>query len=164
LSRQREAERVFVPVSKAEDGSVWVSALIANTFKPKELNVEARFLVDTGAGMSVIPQKTAEKLELKPMGKMMGTLAAGKTVTFPIYYVYLNVAGEGLVTLVAGSPREDEYLLGADVLEVLEFQVDIARKRLLKPVKRLRIRKLMWKGRMPFAGLDTRSPNAESGS
>ncbi len=150
MSRQKEAQKILIPVSKAEDGSVWVSALIANTLKPRDLHVEAQFLVDTGAGMSVIPQKVAEQLELKPLGKMLGTLAAGKTVTFPIYYVYLNVAGEGLVTLVAGSPREDEFLLGADVLEVLEFQVDVARKRLLKPVKRLKVKRLVWKGRTPF--------------
>ena len=159
---QTNDQRILIPVSRAEDGSVWVTALIANTLKPKELHVNARFLVDTGAGMTVIPQKTAEKLMLKPMGKMMGTLAAGKTVTFPIYYVYLNVAGEGLVTLVAGSPREDEYLLGADVLEVLEFQVDVARKRLLKPVKSLKVQRLVWRGKTPFAGHNTPSPNAQS--
>jgi len=146
----KETQRFFIPVSKAEDGAVWVEALIANTLKPKELNAKASFLVDTGAGITVIPQKTAQALGLKPMGKMLGTLAAGKTVTFPIFYVYLNVAGEGIVTLAAGSPREDEYLLGADVLEVLEFQVDVARKRLLKPVKSLHVKRLIWKGKMPF--------------
>jgi len=53
--------------------------------------------VDTGAGMTVIPQKVTEKLQLKPIRKMTGTLAAGKTVTFPIYYMYLNVGFTGQV-------------------------------------------------------------------
>ncbi|MGC8999329.1 MAG: hypothetical protein ACP5JW_08115 [Candidatus Bathyarchaeia archaeon] len=50
----------------------------------------------------------------------------------------------------------------ADVLEVLEFQVDVARKRLLKPVKSLKVQRLVWRGKTPFAGHNTPSPNAQS--
>jgi predicted aspartyl protease len=104
----------------------------------RDLNCTLEFCVDTGASITVIPRKIARKLKLVKSGTAQIKLGDGRIVQNDLAYVYLYLAHEGLMVFAA-IIEDGEALLGCDVMELLEFQVDIARRKLLKPVKRFQV-------------------------
>ncbi|MEM3581523.1 MAG: retropepsin-like aspartic protease [Candidatus Bathyarchaeia archaeon] len=150
-----DVEKVIIEShSEEEEKHVYIDALIANPLKPK-LNVKARFLVDTGASGTVIPDEVAEKLQLAKVAAAKSKVAGGDVKIWPIYYVYLYVSGEGITVLAAGSPDKNEYLLGMDVMELLNFQLDLAGKKVLKPLKAFRFKtgEIVWMEGEPWKTL-----------
>jgi len=124
-------------------GYVWIQGVVANACN-SELRENVNFLVDTGAGITVIPEEVAKKLKLRRMGEIDIVLADGSIIKAWLSYVYLYVAQEGILTLV--TVGTDEALLGVDVMGLLNLQVDLARRKLLKPVKTLKIKKMvLWR-------------------
>ncbi len=83
----------------------------------KEENV--KFLVDSGATYSVLPQKVWEKINLKAKRKMSFTLADGTEVERAVSEAYVVLSqGEAHTPVVLGQ-KGDEALLGVVTLEIL---------------------------------------------
>jgi predicted aspartyl protease len=114
-----------------------VEGLLANPAN-RDLNCTLEFCVDTGANITVIPKKIARKLKLAKVGAAKVQLADGRIVEYDLAYVYLYVANEGVMTYAAIN-QGDDALLGCDVMEILQFQIDVARRKILKPIKRFKV-------------------------
>ena len=117
---------------------IHIEGLLANPAN-RDLNCTLTFCVDTGASITVIPKKIAKKLRLVKAGTAKIQLADGRIIDNDLAYVYLYVAGEGLMVFAAINNADENALLGCDVMELLQFQVDIARKKVLKPVRRFKV-------------------------
>jgi predicted aspartyl protease len=78
-----------------------------------------KFLVDSGATYSVLPQPVWRSLALKPQRKESFTLADGTTVERAESEAHLTLPQGGAHTPVILSEKGDEALLGAVTLEVL---------------------------------------------
>ena len=124
-------------------GYVWIPGVVVNANNP-DLREKIAFLVDTGAGVTAIPEEVAKRLKLRSWGEIGIRLADGNVVKAWLSYVYIYIAEEGILTLV--TVGADEALLGVDIMGLLNLQVDMARKKLLKPVKRMKIEKIiLWR-------------------
>jgi len=100
-------------------------------------------------------------LKLRRMGEVNMVLADGSIVKAWLSYVYLYIAEEGILTLV--TVCTDEALLGVDILGLLNLQVDLARKKLLKPVKTLKIKKMvLWRNPVEQPSKENLDKNRES--
>jgi clan AA aspartic protease len=109
-----------------------------------ELGGTVEFVVDTGASCIVIPLSLAKKLKLKTVGGGEGILADGTKVGCEMVWVYINVDGEGLVA-IAMVIKDAQPLLGLDVIKMLQLQIDPARERLLKPLRRFKLIRFFFK-------------------
>ncbi len=117
--------------------NVSITGLLANP-SDRNQNCTLDFIVDTGANITLIPRRIANKLKLKTTGSVTAEIADGRIVKYEIAYVYLYLDGEGLM-LHAAIADISLALLGCDVIGLLQFQIDVARKKLLKPVRMVRI-------------------------
>jgi len=120
-----------------------VRAVLANP-NDRDLNCDIDLCVDTGASITVIPQKVAKKLKLQTVGNAQIQLANGHIVKHDLVYVYLYIDGEGLTLYAAVNPDGDA-LLGCDIMGLLQFQVDVARKRVFKSLKRFKVISMFFK-------------------
>jgi len=136
-------DRIVLKQNKAEK-VVWIQGYIANPKNPK-LRSQTKFVVDTGASGCVISKKLAKQLKLEEVGRAEAELADGRVVSFPFAYVCITICEKPVITLVAISESDSaSTLLGFDVMEVLELQIDVKNRKLLKPIKWLKIGKLRW--------------------
>jgi len=119
---------------------VWVEGVVANVQNPK-LRENVNFLVDTGAGITVVPEEVAKKLKIKRLGEIDIVLADGSVIKAWLGYVYIHIAEESILTLV--TVGAGGALLGVDIMGLLNLQVDLAKKKLLKPVKMLKIKRMV---------------------
>ena len=130
-----KGERVKVQQRSAiAQNGVYHNVIIAN---PRDLDkmMKVKFLVDTGSSMTVIPRKVAEQLGLECVGSGVVELADGSQIKTKLAYLYLKIDGEHVFTL-ASYDGCTTPLLGFDVMSVLGLQLDVARKRFLKPLRR----------------------------
>jgi aspartyl protease family protein len=139
VAEPKKTPRIIPRSEKA----VTIRGVLANPSN-RDLSCTVEFCVDTGASITVIPRKIAKKLKLKMTGTVQIQLADARIIENDLAYVYLYLANEGVMFLAAVT-EDGEALLGCDVMELLQFQVDIARRRVLKPVKRLKILSLFIK-------------------
>ena len=80
---------------------------------------QVRFLVDSGATYTLLPEAVWKKLNLVPKRKVTFTLADGTTVDRSISECYLILPqGEAHTPVILGETA-DEALLGAVTLEIL---------------------------------------------
>ena len=78
-----------------------------------------RFLVDSGATYSLLPDQAWQAIELEPKRLMTFTLADGTSIERQVSECHLSVAqGEGHTPVILGEPG-DEPLLGVVTLEIL---------------------------------------------
>jgi len=95
-----------------------------------------RFLVDSGATYSLLPEKAWQAIELKPMREHAFTLADGTSITRKVSECYVILPlGEAHVPVILGEP-DDEALLGVVTLEILGLVLDPF-KRTFKPMRML---------------------------
>lgn len=121
-----------------------VNAVLAN---PRNLSkkVDVKFVIDTGAGMTAITEAMAKKLDLKYVAQAQVGLADGSIVDINLAYIYLDIRGERVFALV-GCGGCDVALLGFDILGLLQLQLDIANKKILKPLnRRFKILSVVWR-------------------
>lgn len=86
---------------------------------PEGREAQIRFLVDSGATYSVLPQATWQAIDLKAQRRMTFTLADGTTVERSISEAYLTLPqGQAHSPVILGEPN-DEALLGVVTLEIL---------------------------------------------
>ena len=82
-------------------------------------------VVDCGAAHLVLPQQAADKLGLDPTGKVKVRYANGKTSMRPqVEGVYLALQKRHGIFSATLEPNRDTALIGAIVLEELDFLVD----------------------------------------
>ena len=132
LKRARVNQR-----SSALQNGVYHDVVIAN---PRDLDkqLKVKFLVDTGSSGTVIPRKVVEQLGLECVGSGVVELADGSQIKTKLAYLYLKIDGEHVFTLASYNGCKTP-LLGFDVMSVLGLQLDVGRKRFLKPVRRFNL-------------------------
>ena len=76
------------------------------------------FLVDSGAGYTLLPYDVWKSLGLEPGREETFRLADGTPVTRSISWCYIILPqGEGYTPVVLGEPTDDQALLGVVTLE-----------------------------------------------
>lgn len=114
-------------------GMTNVHTTIATLSAPKK-KVSGEFLVDTGAGYTVVPHAMWKQLNIKPIKIQIFSLADGTTVKRPIGFAMVAVDGHEAPSPVVLGERGDSALLGAITLENMGLLVDPF-KRELRPMK-----------------------------
>ena len=113
----------FADVSLAESG----------VLAPEKIRrATIRGVVDSGATRLVLPQSVAKALGLKNSGTVTVKYADGRRAVRPTAQgVQVELLGRRGVFNVSIEPRRDSALIGAIVLEDLDFRVDPSRQRLV---------------------------------
>ena len=78
-----------------------------------------KFLIDSGATYSLLPESVWKAIELKKKRRMTFTLADGTTIERNISECYISLPeGEGHTPVILGE-QDDRALLGVVTLEIL---------------------------------------------
>ncbi|MBI3410110.1 MAG: clan AA aspartic protease [Planctomycetes bacterium] len=97
--------------------------------KVRRLKIQG--VVDSGATRLVLPQNAAKKLGLSSTEKVKVRYADRRSATRPLVEgVYLELMGRHSVFNAMVEPKRDTALIGAIVLEDLDFLVDCTKQRL----------------------------------
>jgi predicted aspartyl protease len=108
---------------KAEDGDLP---------EEKVRRLRIRGIVDSGATRLVLPKAIADQLGLKPTGKAAVRYAAGRSaVRSVVDNVHVTLLGRSSIFKAALEPKRESALIGAVVLEDLDFLVDSTYQRLV---------------------------------
>ena len=83
-----------------------------------------RFLVDSGAIYSVLPQKTWRELRLSPERQVEFTLADGTPMERGVSECRIEIRGAAATSPVVLGEEHDGALLGAVTLETLGFMLN----------------------------------------
>ena len=83
-----------------------------------------RFLVDTGAVYTVLPEPVWKTLKLRPTSSAEFGLADGTAIARPVSEARFDLAGRGATSPVILGERDDAPLLGAVTLETLGLMVN----------------------------------------
>jgi Predicted aspartyl protease len=102
-------------------GHIYTKIKLSNMERTKVKEVQA--LADTGATLTVIPQKVAQELELGELTREMVKTGAGK-VELKRSAARISIDGKESVQDVLVSDFIDRVLLGAVTLESLALSVD----------------------------------------
>lgn len=99
---------------------------------------EVRFLIDSGATYSLLPEEVWKKIGLTPKREHVFVLADGRTITRKVSECYIILPqGEGHTPVILGE-ADDEALLGVVTLEILGLVFNPF-KRTLEPMRMLLI-------------------------
>ena len=85
---------------------------------------DVRFLVDSGAIYSVLPEEDWRALRLKPEREVEFTLADGTPITRGVSEWRFEIRGESATSPVVLSEKDDGALLGAVTLETLGLMLN----------------------------------------
>ncbi len=97
-----------------------------------------RFLVDSGANYTLLPEVAWKKLGLQPKRAMEFVLADGTKVTRNVSECEIELkAGRQHTPVVLGEPGDDQPLLGVVTLEELGVVFDPFRRELRRMTARL---------------------------
>ena len=103
---------------------------------PEGKEREIRFLIDSGATYSLLPQEVWQEIGLRPVREHTFTLADGSMLTRKVSECYITLPqGEAHTPVILGE-ADDEALLGVVTLEILELVFDPF-KRTLRPMRML---------------------------
>ncbi len=119
--------------------SVGISYVQGTVRGPTGKEASARFLIDSGATYSLLPDTLWQTIGLAPKREMEFVLADGTTVRRPVSECHLSLPqGEGHTPVVLGQPGDAEALLGVVTLEILGLVFDPFR-RVLHPMRALMV-------------------------
>jgi predicted aspartyl protease len=107
-------------------GDIYLELIIANINDPA-LQQEIAFLVDTGATRAWLPQDMAERLSIKPVGKVPLELADGSVTEYPYGFCLFAFGGETIAGNVIIGPPGIEPLAGTHVLQDFRLIIDMER-------------------------------------
>lgn len=93
--------------------------------------INVRFLVDTGAVYTVLPENIWRTLKLKPQRTVEFTLADGTTITRQVSECRFTIDGQTATSPVVLGKAEDAPLLGAVTLETVGLMVNPLSRELL---------------------------------
>ena len=119
-------------------GILHVTATIRNPADPSR-SWSGRFLVDTGALDSLVPQQHLEGIGLRPKRQRTYELADGRAITMDVTSGDIELLGELTAgVIICGDPGA-EPLLGVTALESAGIEIDPQNQRLKKlPAVRLK--------------------------
>jgi predicted aspartyl protease len=97
-------------------GIIYIEGVVTG---PTGKRSTARFLVDSGATYTLLPQKVWQAIGLEPKRAVTFTLADGTTVERKVSKCHIALPqGEGYTPVILGEPG-DEAFLGMVTLEIL---------------------------------------------
>lgn len=118
-------------------GSVGISYVQGTVRGPTGKEAAVRFLIDSGATYSLLPEPVWKAIALPPKREMQFVLADGTTVHRPVSECHISLPqGDGHTPVVLGEPGDAEALLGVVTLEILGLVFDPFR-RTLHPMRAL---------------------------
>ena len=104
---------------------------------PTGKEASVRFLIDSGATYSLLPEPVWRAIGLEPKREVEFVLADGTTIRRPVSECQLALLqGEGHTPVVLGQPGDAEALLGVVTLQILGLVFDPFR-RTLQPMRAL---------------------------
>src|SRR3989344_1979655 len=109
---------------------------IKNPQNPKKV-YESRFLVDSGASYTVVPQNELKKLGIKPQGIEEFSLADGKVIKRKVGSALYEYKGTERAAPVMFGEKGDSELLGIFTLEALGLSLDPLKRELYKATLRM---------------------------
>jgi predicted aspartyl protease len=119
--------------------SVGISYVEGTVRGPAGVEATVRFLIDSGATYSLLPEPLWRTIGLAPKREMDFVLADGTTVRRSVSECFLTLPqGEGHTPVVLGQPGDAEPLLGVVTLEILGLVFDPFR-RVLHPMRALMV-------------------------
>jgi clan AA aspartic protease len=117
--------------------AVGISYVEGTVRGPSGREAAVRFLIDSGAAYSLLPESIWTVIGLAPKREMRFTLADGTTVERAVSECHITLPqGEGHTPVVLGQPADPEALLGVVTLEMLGLVFDPFR-RTLHPMRAL---------------------------
>ena len=118
-----------VDVELANNDDV-VEALRGHLDPAKVRRLTIKGVVDSGAARLVLPEETAKQLGLRVTSKVKVRYADHRTAQRPeVEGVYLQLLGRHGVFKATLEPKRDTALIGAIVLEDLDYLVDCTNQR-----------------------------------
>jgi len=119
-----EAKKAFEEYEMYEEmrSGIKVRAKISNVGWERSKEIE--LIVDTGAIYTAIPKDILKDLGVVARGKRRFKTASGELKELPVGEAYIEIAGEGVTSIVAFFPRGATPLLGVTTLELLGLQID----------------------------------------
>lgn len=103
---------------------------------PSGKEEEVRFLIDSGATYTLLPEKVWQAIGLSPKREHSFTLADGSVITRKVSECYIILPqGEAHTPVILGE-ADDEALLGVVTLEILGLVFDPFKRR-LQPMRML---------------------------
>jgi len=119
--------------------SVGISYVEGTVRGPAGAETAVRFLIDSGATYSLLPEPVWRAIGLAPKREMEFVLADGTSVRRAVSECFLTLPqGEGHTPVVLGDPGDAEPLLGVVTLEILGLVFDPFR-RVLHPIRALMV-------------------------
>ena len=100
----------------------------------RKKKASGEFMVDTGAGYTVIPYTMSKQLDLKPTKNQKFSLADGSIVRRNLSYAMVEFEGNKAPSTVILGEKGDSALLGVITLENMGLMVDPFKRKLL-PMK-----------------------------
>ena len=117
--------------------SVGISYVQGRVAGPTGIEAEVTFLIDSGAGYSLLPEAVWKAIGLAPKREMDFSLADGTTIRRAVSECHISLPqGDGHTPVVLGQPGDPEALLGVVTLENLGLVLDPFR-RTLHPMRAL---------------------------
>ncbi len=110
-------------------GITYVNLYVANVARPKTAE-RVRFLVDSGATISVVPAAILRKLKIRPIDEEEFRLANGDVITRKKGGALFRYNGRVGVADVVFGEEGDATLLGAYTLESLGLALDPIKREL----------------------------------
>lgn len=110
-------------------GLTYMKVTVINPAQPKK-RMRIRFLVDSGAIYSVVPQPYLQRLGIKPQGSKTFTLADGTEITRKFGNAYFSLEKTPAASPVIFGEEGDMPLLGIVSLEALGYILDPLRREL----------------------------------
>jgi clan AA aspartic protease len=104
-------------------GVTYVDIKLKNPFNRKKA-LQSQFLVDTGAGYTVVPEKLVKQLGLKPEFEREFSLADGTKVKRKVGSAIVEFQGEQIASPVVLGEKGDDALLGALTLEAFGLVIN----------------------------------------
>jgi len=127
--------RLKLVCGAASVGLTYIQANIANPARPKR-SARVKFLVDSGAFYSVVPQPVLRRLGIRPRRTKSFILADGTEIKRSLGQALFRLNGEEAASPVIFGEKGDSVLLGSVSLEALGFMLDPL-KRELRPLPML---------------------------
>lgn len=128
-TKDEEMGRFTVEVEIANNSDVEM-ALRGHLDPAKVRKARIQGVVDSGAARLVLPEAVAKKLGLRVTGEVKVRYADRRTARRPqVEGVYLELLGRHSVFNATVEPKRDTALIGAIVLEDLDFLVDCTKQR-----------------------------------
>ena len=109
---------------------------VKNPMTPSKV-FEGKFLVDSGASYTVVPENILKKIGIKPEGKEDFFLADGRSISRKVGNALYEYEGIQRAAPVLFGEKDDSLLLGTFTLEALGLTLDPFKRKLYKALLRM---------------------------